>query len=72
MSVPPPSGRGSDLSEDRGGSSGLIPDAPKNEGKTLFSESVALRVTEAPVEDVGHAIARLAAAESRTDRREAR
>ena len=63
MSVPPPSGRGSDLSEDRGGSSGLIPDTPKNEGKTLFSASVTLRVTEARVDDVGHAMARLAAAD---------
>jgi transitional endoplasmic reticulum ATPase len=40
---------------------GLIPDQPKNEGRTLFSAVVTLRVTEARVEDVGHALARLPA-----------
>jgi transitional endoplasmic reticulum ATPase len=40
---------------------GLIPDLPKNEGATLFGASVTLRVTEARVEDVGRAVARLAA-----------
>lgn len=40
---------------------GLIPDTPRNEGKTLFAASVALRVAEARVEDIGHARARLAA-----------
>jgi transitional endoplasmic reticulum ATPase len=40
---------------------GLIPDLPKNEGASLFSASVTLRVTEARVDDVGRATARLAA-----------
>ena len=62
MTLPPGEGRGTDPSGDRGGA-GLIPDVPKNEGRTLFSASVALRVTEAPVEDVGRAVARLAAAD---------
>ena len=43
--------------------SGLIPDDPKNVGKTLFAANVTLRVTEAGVDDLGHAIARLAPAD---------
>ncbi len=40
---------------------GLIPELPKNEGATLFGANVTLRVTEAHVDDVGRAVARLAA-----------
>ena len=43
--------------------SGLIPEEPKNQGKTLFAASVQLRVAEAGVADIGHAIARLSPAE---------
>jgi transitional endoplasmic reticulum ATPase len=42
---------------------GLIPDVSRNEGESLFSASVSVRVTEARVDDVGHAIARLAPAD---------
>jgi transitional endoplasmic reticulum ATPase len=48
---------------DPGDSSGLIPDTPINEGKTLFAANVTLRIAEAPVEDIGRAIARLAPAD---------
>lgn len=44
-------------------SRGLIPDVPKNEGRTLFAATVTLRISEARVEDVGRAIARLAPAD---------
>jgi transitional endoplasmic reticulum ATPase len=42
---------------------GLIPDGPKNEGSSLFSASVTLKVAEARVDDVGRNVARLAPAE---------
>ncbi|MGH9385668.1 MAG: AAA family ATPase [Vicinamibacterales bacterium] len=41
-------------------SAGLIPDTPKNEGKTLFAANVTLRIAEAQVKDIGRALARLA------------
>jgi transitional endoplasmic reticulum ATPase len=44
-------------------SAGLIPDTPRNEGRTLFAASVTLRIAEARVEDVGRALARLAPAD---------
>ena len=44
-------------------SDGLIPDTPINEGKTLFAPNVTLRVAEARVEDIGRALARLAASD---------
>jgi transitional endoplasmic reticulum ATPase len=62
MTLPLVNGDGSGFSGD-GAEPGVIPDTPKNEGKTLFSGSIALHVTEAPVEDVGRAVARLAAAD---------
>jgi transitional endoplasmic reticulum ATPase len=42
---------------------GLIPDVDRNEGKTLFAANVSLRVTEANVQDIGRARARLAPAD---------
>ncbi len=53
--------RGSMTPSDEQDRIGLIPDLPKNEGASLFSASVTLRVTEARVDDVGRATARLAA-----------
>ena len=41
---------------------GLIPDEDRNQGSTLFADSVTLRVSEANVGDVGHAVARVAPA----------
>jgi transitional endoplasmic reticulum ATPase len=60
---PPPDSRRPNRAPDPGDERGLIPDGPRNEGRTLFSASVTLRVTEARVDDVGHAVARLAPAE---------
>jgi len=60
MSVPPPS---SNATPDDQSEPGLIPDRDKNSGRTLFSANVSLRVVEARVEDVGHAVARLAPAD---------
>lgn len=59
MTIPPGNGRTDGLPVDPRDSVGLIPDAPKNEGETLFSASVMLRVAEARVDDVGRAVARL-------------
>ena len=42
---------------------GLVPDGPRNEGHTIFAATVAARVVEAGVEDVGRAMARLAPAD---------
>ncbi len=53
--MPPARGR-----NDPADATGLIADAPTNEGRTLFAANVALRVAEARVEDIGHARARLA------------
>lgn len=50
-------------SGDMADASNLIPDHPKNEGATIFAANVQLRVAEAPVADIGHAIARLAPAD---------
>ena len=63
MTPPPVTGRPNSSPDDDVDQVGLIPDLPKNEGSTLFAASVTLRVTEARVEDVGHAVARLAAAD---------